>query len=98
MLTAELARTRDEPRVAVRGKTRRLSPWRVMLLAADEVELLNGTDVIMALNPPPEGDFSWVKPGATGWDWWADRAGVAVFPETEATIAQVDFAAEMGWP
>ena len=98
VLTAELARTCDEPRVAVRGKTRRLSPWRVMLLAADEVELLNGTDVIMALNPPPEGDFSWVKPGATGWDWWADRAGVAVFPETEATIAQVDFAAEMGWP
>lgn len=98
VLTAALAVTREEPRVAVRGKARRLSPWRVMLIAADEVALLEGTDVIMALNPPPEGDFGWVKPGATGWDWWADRAGVAVFPETDETMRQIDFAAEMGWP
>ena len=97
-IAAQLVAPRDAPKVAVRGQARRLSPWRVMLLAADEVALLDGTDVIMALNPPPEGDFSWVKPGVTGWDWWADRAGVAVFPETEATIAQIDFAAEMGWP
>lgn len=97
-LTAALAVTPDAPGVAVRGKARRLSPWRVMLIAEDEVELLEGTDVIMALNPAPEGDFSWVKPGATGWDWWADRAGVAVFPGTKETIAQIDFAAEMNWP
>ncbi|MGN0832225.1 MAG: glycoside hydrolase family 97 catalytic domain-containing protein [Kiritimatiellia bacterium] len=97
-LAAELAVTRDEPRVAVRGKARRWSPWRVLLIAENEVALLDGTDVIMALNPPPEGDFSWVKPGATGWDWWADHAGVAVFPETDDTLRQIDFAAEMGWP
>ncbi|MGN0853761.1 MAG: glycoside hydrolase family 97 N-terminal domain-containing protein, partial [Kiritimatiellia bacterium] len=47
-LTAELVVTRDEPRVAVRGKARRLSPWRVMLIAENEVALLDGTDVIMA--------------------------------------------------
>lgn len=97
-LNAVLAGTREEPRVAVRGKARRLSPWRVMLIAADEVALLDGTDIIMALNPPSEGDFSWVKPGATGWDWWADHAGIAVSPETDATMLQIDFAAEMGWP
>ena len=90
-----------EKGVIVRGKTRRVSPWRVAILAESDAGLLAYNDVVYALNPPPEGGeaaFDWVKPGATGWDWWADRAGVAVFPTTEKTIEQIDFAAEMGWP
>lgn len=85
----------------VRGKSRRLSPWRVMIIADSDSGLLEHNDIIPALNPPPEGgeaEFDWVKPGVTGWDWWADNAAVAVFPSTEMTIKQIDFAAEMAWP
>lgn len=87
--------------VCVRGRARRVSPWRVMILSETDAGLLTRNDVIYALNPPPEGGevaFDWVKPGVTSWDWWADRAGVAAFPTTESAIRQVDFVAEMGWP
>ncbi len=85
----------------VRGQARRVSPWRVMILSETDAGLLENNDVISALNPAPEGGeeaFDWVKPGVTGWDWWADHAGIAVSPTTDATLGQVDFAAEMGWP
>jgi len=85
----------------VRGKARRVSPWRVMILAETDAALLEHNDVVYALNPAPEGGeaaFDWVKPGVTGWDWWADSAGFSVRSSTETTMRQVDFAAEMGWP
>lgn len=98
------ARSPDRPGeegVCVRGRARRVSPWRVMILSETDAGLLERNDVILALNPPPEGGeaaFDWVKPGATGWDWWADSAGFASHSTTESEIRQIDFAAEMGWP
>jgi len=91
---------RDDGKTIVKGQSRRQSPWRVMIIADTEAGLLENNDVIVALNPPPEGGekaFDWVKPGVTSWDWWADHADMAVATSTEAAIAQVDFAAEMGW-
>ena len=73
------------------------SPWRVMICGDGETDLLKKNDILVNLNPPPEAglDFSWVKPGASSWDWWIDsNNGLS----TERTLELVDFAAEMGWP
>ena len=100
-LTAELsplppssASTRG---VAVIRTTPAASPWRVTLVGRDELDLLAKGDVIQNLNPPPEAglDFSWVKPGASAWDWWVESNNSL---STELTLKLVDFAAEMGWP
>ena len=75
-----------------------LTPWRVIVLGDNELELLANNDIILNLNPPPEGGdaaFDWVKPGATSWDWWAESNNSL---STDLTIELIDFAAEMGWP
>ena len=73
------------------------SPWRVMICGDSDIDLLRKNDIIVNLNPPPEEgmDFSWVKPGATSWDWWVESNNSL---STELTLKLVDFAAEMGWP
>ena len=73
------------------------SPWRVAICGDNEIDLLKKNDIIVNLNPPPEDglDFSWVKPGATSWDWWVESNNSL---STELTLKLVDFAAEMGWP
>ena len=73
------------------------SPWRVAICGDDELDLLQKNDIVVNLNPPPEEglDFSWVKPGASSWDWWLDSNNGLT---TERTLKLVDFAAEMGWP
>jgi len=82
---------------AVIRETPAASPWRVMICGDSDIDLLNKNDIIVNLNPPPEEglDFSWVKPGATSWDWWVESNNSL---STELTIRLVDFAAEMGWP
>ena len=83
--------------VAVICETPAASPWRVVMVGMNELDLLNKNDIIQNLNPPPEEglDFSWVKPGATSWDWWVESNNSL---STELTCKLVDFAAEMGWP
>jgi len=84
------------PNVAVIASTPAASPWRVAIVGDDEVDLLRKNDIIVNLNPPPdpEIDFSFVKPGASTWDWWVESNNSL---STELTIKLVDFAAEMGW-
>jgi alpha-glucosidase len=83
--------------VAVIRETPAKSPWRVAIVASSQLELLKNNDIIVNLNPPPEKgmDFSWVKPGASTWDWWVDSNNSL---STEFTLKLIDFAAEMGWP
>ena len=73
------------------------SPWRVAICADTQLGLLRNNDIIVNLNPPPEEglDFSWVRPGATSWDWWVESNNSL---STDLTLKLVDFAAEMGWP
>ena len=73
------------------------SPWRVLICGADPLDLIRRSDILLNLNPPPEKglDFSWVKPGATSWDWWVESNNSL---STELTLKLVDFASEMGWP
>ena len=82
---------------AVIRETPAMSPWRVAICADTQLGLLRNNDIIVNLNPPPEAglDFSWVKPGASSWDWWVESNNSL---STELTMRLVDFAAEMGWP
>ena len=44
--------------------------WRVVMLGDRAGDMIAST-LIGNLNPPPEGDFSWVVPGKAAWDWWS---------------------------
>jgi alpha-glucosidase len=46
------------------------SPWRVIMLG-DTLGSLIESNLIGNLNPDPEFDTAWVKPGKTAWDWWS---------------------------
>jgi alpha-glucosidase len=72
------------------------SAWRVVMLADRAGDLIAST-LVGNLNPPPEGDFGWVKPGKAAWDWWSGPLeGVKPDPATYRRF--VDFAAESGFP
>lgn len=54
-----------------------VTPWRVLMLAADLNELVNN-DIVPALCPPPDPELfpqgihtDWLKPGRCLWQWWA---------------------------
>ena len=55
--------------VCVVGQTPHDSPWRVILLADAAGELVE-SNLLMCLNDPPHGDFSWVRPGKSTFHWW----------------------------
>ena len=70
--------------------------WRVVMLGDRAGDMIAST-LIGNLNPPPEGDFSWVVPGKTAWDWWSGPlAGVK--PDIATYHRFIDFAAESGFP
>lgn len=82
---------------AVIRNTPAASPWRVVMVGNDELGLLKANDLLYHLNPDPDPsmDFSFVKPGATTWDWWVESNNSL---STELTLKLVDSAAERGWP
>jgi alpha-glucosidase len=49
------------------------------------------------LNPMPQGDFSWVKPGKAAWDWWSGPSA-GMKPDMAAYRRFIDFAADAGLP
>jgi alpha-glucosidase len=72
--TAEILRSRLAPlpgkdNACVVGHTPHASPWRVVLLGDSAGQLLE-SNLLVCLNDPPSGDFSWAKPGKTTWHWW----------------------------
>jgi len=101
----ELIRDRNE-RVVERedyiARTRgsREFPWRVLVVAERDEDLI-ATDIVYRLaSETPLTDTSWIKPGKVAWDWWNAnnvfgvpfRAGV----NTETYKHYIDFAAEHG--
>ncbi len=76
------------------------SPWRVIMVAP-EIGRLVESNIVINLNPAPEGDFSWVKPGKSLWDWWAGKYttedGWQVGMDTRTFRYMIDFAAESGF-
>jgi len=81
----------------VRTKGARTFPWRGFMLADSPAKLCE-SDLIDALASPPEGDFSWVKPGRVIWDWWCyfDNRGMEKGCTTENYRRYIDFAAKHG--
>lgn len=87
------------------GKDRRVSPWRVVLLARNAGELLTNDLVATLATPSRLADTSWVKPGVSAWDaWWTgvnpsqpEQTGVYSRGDTRSHREFIDFAAEMGF-
>lgn len=76
-------------------------PWRVLMISDDPKDFID-FDLLVNLSPPPSGDFSWVKPGLSVWDWrvWGFRVPdgfeyVMGFPAWKRLI---DFANVQGTP
>ncbi len=63
----------SRPEACAIGRTPHVSPWRVMFLA-DQAGKHIESNLLVCLNDPPQGDFSWVKPGKTTWHWWNGTA------------------------
>jgi len=70
--------------------------WRAVMLA-DRAGDLIPSQLISNLNPPPQGDFSWVRPGKAVWDWWSGPL-VGMKPDMAAYRRFIDFAGESGFP
>lgn len=97
---AVLAPRLDNDKIAVRTKAPRKSPWRMIMLGSTPGELIE-SDLVRNLNDPPQGDFSWVKPGKAVWDrWWSNSYAPEVDFEvginTETMKYFVDLAPEVG--
>jgi alpha-glucosidase len=72
------------------------SAWRVILCGKTPGTMVD-SHLIELLNPPAEGDFSWVKPGVAVWDWRIDGAQIDGFTYSmsyPSWVRMVDFAAE----
>jgi alpha-glucosidase len=70
--------------------------WRAVMVADRAGELIE-SHLVGNLNPAPQGDFSWVKPGKVSWDWWSGPLE-GVKPDLAAYKRFIDFAAESGFP
>ncbi|MBC7187539.1 MAG: glycoside hydrolase family 97 protein, partial [Calditrichaeota bacterium] len=85
-----LARTRGE----------RVFPWRVMVIADRDGDLVESQMVYKLARPLELDDTSWIKPGKVAWDWWNAlnvygvdfRAGI----NTATYKYYIDFAARYG--
>jgi alpha-glucosidase len=105
--TTEMVRDRTERVLArenylARTRGARSFPWRVLVIANRDADLLE-TDIVYRLaSPSALTDTSWIRPGKVAWDWWNAnnvygvpfRAGV----NTETYKHYIDFAAEHGIP
>ena len=49
---------------------KRTYPWRVLLIAAKDGDLIESQLVYKLASPCKLGDTSWIKPGKVAWDWW----------------------------
>ncbi len=69
--------------------------WRAVMIGNRPGDLI-GSHLVGNLNPPPEGDFSWVRPGKAAWDWWSGPlAGMK--PDMDSYKRFIDFAAAAGF-
>lgn len=71
------------------------SPWRVITLGKKAVDLVNNSGIILnCATPCVLEDTSWVRAGASSWDWWSEGNLVL---NNETFKARVDLASENGW-
>lgn len=77
----------------------RLFPWRVMIIAGNDLELADN-DLVYKLARPAAIETDWIQPGKVAWDWWNDWNLTGVDFETgvnnQTYEYYIDFAAENG--
>ena len=95
-LQLKLSGVPNRPGPAYVSKAGLSTAWRVVMLGERAGDLI-GSNLIGNLNPPPEGDFSWVKPGKAAWDWWSGPL-VGMKASMENYKRFIDFAASAGLP
>lgn len=74
-------------------------PWRILSVSVRDVQMADN-DMVYRLSAPPQGDFSWVRPGKVAWEWWNSwnvqgvdfRAGI----NNDTYKHYIDFASEYG--
>jgi len=81
------------PFVSTSGLT---TAWRAVMMADRAGDLIE-SQLVGNLNPAPQGDFAWVKPGKAAWDWWSGPLE-GVKADTATYKRFIDFAAEAGFP
>ena len=87
--------------IAVTKGTRSF-PWRLLILAKDDLALLNNETVFKLASPCRLKDTSWIKPGKVAWDWWnawnvfGDDVTFEAGINTETYKYYIDFAAKYG--
>ncbi len=73
-------------------------PWRLMVVAETDKDLLYNNLVYLLASENKIGDASWIKPGKVAWDWWnANNLTGVDFKSgfnTETYKYFIDFAAE----
>jgi len=75
---------------------RQVLPWRAVIIASEDKELLNNDMVYKLTGKSRILDTSWIKPGKVAWDWWNNwnisnvnfKAGV----NTQTYKKYIDFA------
>ncbi|MBO7050140.1 MAG: glycoside hydrolase family 97 catalytic domain-containing protein [Bacteroidaceae bacterium] len=73
--------------------------WRVLMVGRTPGDLVD-SHLLELLNPEPEGDFGWVRPGVYLWDWRIDGAvweGYHYCMNYDSWTRMIDFAAEQGF-
>jgi alpha-glucosidase len=69
--------------------------WRVVMIGERAGDMI-ASQLIGNLNPPPDGDVSWVEPGKAAWDWWSGPLE-GVTPDMATYRRFIDFAAASGF-
>ena len=74
-------------------------PWRIVEVEDSDAGLLD-SDLVYLLSTPSDGDFSWVVPGKSAWDWWAGYhlpgAGFEGGINTQSYCYDIDVAEKLG--
>lgn len=47
-------------------------PWRTILIAREDRQLLDNDMVMRLAEPSRLEDVSWIRPGLAAWEWWND--------------------------
>jgi len=78
----------------------RTFPWRLLIVAEEDKDLVESTLVYQLAPPLQLEDTNWIRPGKVAWDWWNASTVYGVDFEsglnTESYLHFIDFAAENG--
>ena len=90
--------SREKYIASCNGKARSF-PWRVICISRDDRKLAEN-NLVTRLATPSSGDFSWVKPGKSAWEWWSafalDSKDFTPGVNTATYKAYIDFASRHG--